>query len=131
MSSISFEEACAYVDQLDLNYLIEVMCGEKYPLPRWQREQAEQCCRQYKNFLLLQKKYIKNTIVPTRDIDEVWHNHILYTKNYFKDCLKIYGHYLHHQPAVSEKDARDLLPLYQQTKTLYLNVFGEEYGLIR
>jgi len=88
------------------------MCASNYPLPRWTLPDDERCLQLYKNFLLLLKQHLPEALVPTREIDEFWHNHILYTKNYHRDCLQIFGHYLHHEPASpkdnSEKLAYDL-----------------------
>jgi hypothetical protein len=45
-------------------------------------------------------------------MDEMWHNFILFTKEYTKYCESLYGHYLHHTPAVGEDDesiSEDLL----------------------
>lgn len=101
--AISLEEAKAYLAALDLSYLIEDMTGDNYPLPRWTLEDATLALPIYKNFLYLQKKYFSYPLVPTKEIDEFWHNHILYTKNYHKDCSHIFGHYLHHQPIAKNK----------------------------
>jgi hypothetical protein len=124
MKQISLEQAKAYLQQLDLSYLIQVMCAEKYPLPRWTEIDATYCCQLYKNFLFLQKKHLPLSLVPTREIDEFWHNHILYTKNYFYDCERIFGHYLHHQPAAVDSKAEKLVDDFLQTKQLYLEEFG-------
>jgi len=37
-----------------------------------------------------------------RDIDNMWHNFILYTKDYTDFCLENFGEYLHHKPDVAE-----------------------------
>lgn len=37
-----------------------------------------------------------------RDIDNMWHNFILYTRDYTDFCVKYFGEYLHHVPDVSE-----------------------------
>lgn len=120
---ISFEQAQCYVASLDLSYLVDAMCADAYPLPRWTREDAETCCQMYKNFLLLQKKHLPTPLVPTREIDEFWHNHILYTKNYFTDCENIFGHYLHHEPAVAGESSEKLIADFLKTKELYLQAF--------
>ena len=37
-----------------------------------------------------------------RDIDNMWHNFILYTKDYTEFCHRYFGEYVHHQPDVAE-----------------------------
>lgn len=38
--------------------------------------------------------------MPSQVVDELWHNFILYTRNYQQFCKRAFGHYLHHTPAV-------------------------------
>lgn len=37
--------------------------------------------------------------VPNKQIDEMWHEHILDTRKYSDDCQTVFGYYLHHTPA--------------------------------
>jgi len=121
---ISFISAVNYIQHLDLEYIIEFMCAKRYPLPQWSLSDARYCCQLYKNFLILLKKHHPEFLVPTREIDEFWHNHILYTKNYCNDSLAIFGHYLHHDPASPEEDPQILVNAYLKTKQYYLSAFG-------
>lgn len=125
LQTVSLAAARDYLNALDLHYIIAAMCAPEYPLPRWQLKDAEHCCQLYKNFLFLQKKHGSMPLVPTREIDEFWHNHILYTKAYFKDCEQIFGHYLHHEPASPIEDTGQLLDQFKLTKQLYLEEFGQ------
>lgn len=121
----SLESAREYIYQLDLNYIIETMCAEHYPLPRWTKSDAIHCSELYKNFLWLLKKHHPLPLVPTKEIDEFWHNHILSTKNYMKDCEQIFGHYLHHDPASPDENEQALLDNFQITNQLYFEEFGK------
>lgn len=127
---ISLKQAEQYLLHLDLGYIIQTMCAPSYALPKWQIDDAQRCCELYKKFLWLQKKYPDQTLVPTRDIDEFWHNHILHTKQYFTDCKQIFGHYLHHAPALPEDNHAELITKYNQTKALFLHEFKQPLTLI-
>lgn len=120
----NLDAAQAYLAQLDLGYVIDVMCSESYTLPRWTRIDAEQTCQQYKNFLWLNKKYPGQELVPRRDVDEFWHNHLLCTRRYVQDCLQIFGHYLHHEPTPPDADPALLVENYRKTQELYAKEFG-------
>lgn len=124
---ISLVQAKAYLQQLDLSYIAKAMCSTDYPLPRWTLSDALHCCAIYKNFLFLQKKHFPAFLVPTKEIDEYWHNHILHTRKYFLDCLHIFGHYLHHEPVTeADNDNIDILVKnYVNTKKLYLAEFKQ------
>ncbi len=117
--------AKAYLDELDLGYLIDAMCATSYCLPRWVPQEALQCAEQYKQFLWLHKKYPEQTLVPSKLVDEFWHNHILFTRNYARDCLAIFGHYLHHEPSSLDEDPDALVRDFLATKALCKQEFGE------
>lgn len=124
-------EARAYIEALDFGYIIESMCSERYPLPRWSLADAAHCARLYKNFLILIKKHFPEFLVPTREIDEFWHNHILHTKRYARDCSAIFGFYLHHDPTLPEDDQERLVSGYLKTKQFYLEEFGQPLEVYR
>ncbi|MFZ2315116.1 MAG: hypothetical protein WAW86_05605 [Gammaproteobacteria bacterium] len=129
MSKISLANARAYLAQLDLDYIVKAMCSADYALPQWTEEDAKHCARLYKNFLFLFKKHFPEPLVPTRLIDEFWHNHILYTKRYTEDCLNIFGHYLHHEPASGDEGAERLVEQFMKTQRYYFEEFGELYSI--
>ena len=53
---------------------------------------------EYKRFLTLLIRYPGEGLAPTELMDLMWHAHILDSKNYFKDCQTLFGHYMHHSP---------------------------------
>lgn len=128
---INLEKAKNYIENLDLSYIVAAMCAENYPMPRWIKAEADHCCQLYKNFLYLMKKHPNENLVPTREIDEFWHNHILYTKNYLRDCLQIFGHYLHHDPASPDENPEHLAINYQKTKQFYLEEYKQPLKLLQ
>lgn len=82
----------------------------------------------YKNFLCLILKYPTKDIVPTKQIDDFWHAHILDTRRYHSDCKKIFGQYIHHYPYFGlrgEDDAKDLQNSFSETKMLWKKEFSE------
>ncbi|UNU72537.1 glycine-rich domain-containing protein-like [Moraxella nasovis] len=96
----------------------------------WTLEGVEDAIRQYKNFMILMKIYdgTSEKIVPSVEVDVIWHNHILDTKAYFKDCEVIYGRYMHHFPYFgirSKEDYQDLNQSFDRTQELYFQHFGE------
>lgn len=131
MSNQDLDTAQKHIAQLDLSYIVDAMCAPEYPLPRWTREDALKCCELYKKFLFLLCKYSTDALVPSRDIDEFWHNHILYTKNYINDCQQIFGYYLHHEPASPKDNPQELIEGYQRTKHYYQLEFNHPLELVK
>jgi len=97
--AVTLEESKKLIDELNLTPMIERVMKEK----RWTRRMAEVAAQYYRNFLFLSKKYGDQDFGPTEQIDEIWHAHILYTQEYHRDCEKIFGYYLHHQPERGEE----------------------------
>lgn len=94
----------------------------------WTPEFADEMEVEYKRFLHLNKKFPKVGIVPTDDIDEMWHYHILDTRAYIKDSEAVFGGYFHHFPYFGirgEEDEQNLKNTFEATKELYFNEFGE------
>ena len=77
----------------------------------------------YKNFLRLIKKYPNKELVPSKEIDRVWHMHILNTRRYMSDCHALFGEYIHHNPT-SESAAESALPAFLETCRLFKREFG-------
>lgn len=115
----------AYLKDLDLSYLAKRLIEKD----GWLQEDAYESVRRYKNFLMIRIKYPDVGVVPTSDIDEVWHTHILYTREYTRDCKMLFGEYLHHSPAGDDEKEKVLI-IYHQTAKLYQKEFQESYSLM-
>lgn len=125
-SEAKLKEAEAKISTLDLEPIIYKMVnpddGEG-----WSVENADTVAGQYRQFLMLCYLYPGKSIVPTKDIDEVWHTHILDTAKYREDCESIFGHFLDHFPYFGlrgEEDARNLRESFEETKALFARHFG-------
>ena len=84
---------------------------------------------EYKRYLHLVKKYAPVQLVPNALMDKMWHHHILDTRAYEKDCLNIFGKFLHHFPYLGtrgENDKKALLDAFENTRSYYRNQFSEE-----
>ncbi len=93
----------------------------------WLKSEVNEACLLYKNFLFLNYKYPDKQIVPSEDIDEFWHNHILDTRKYKIDCEKIFGSYLDHYPYFGMDGVstlKDLTTAFTETQKLHLQEFG-------
>jgi len=68
-------------------------------------------------------------LVPTRDIDKVWHQHILHTREYARDCDRVFGAFVHHAPGAEDStEMKEHMRLnFEKTQAFYVDLFGEEY----
>ena len=61
---------------------------------------------------------------PTREIDEGWHNFILFTKDYMEFCERFFGRFIHHVPNLpGQKQDRDRP---RRTLIAAMQLFGKE-----
>lgn len=98
----------------------------------WSLEKCDQVADQYRMFLVLCKLYPTNGIVPTHNIDEFWHQHILDTLKYVSDCQKLFGYFLHHYPYFGlrgAEDAQALVDSFEKTRALFIEQFNYELCL--
>jgi len=101
----------------------------------WTKDRAIKAVKQYKVFLFTvlchQKQNV--SIVPTKNIDVVWHTHILDTQLYHANCQMIFGYYLHHFPYFGLRGKEDALALknaFEESKLLYTkygDIFEAEF----
>ena len=54
-------------------------------------------------YLMSGRKYVA---MPSQVADDLWHEFILFTRDYDEFCKKAFGGFLHHTPAVALKDGR-------------------------
>jgi hypothetical protein len=96
----------------------------------WSIEVCEDVEIEYKRFLALKRKYPENDIVPHRNIDTFWHQHILDTQKYQDDCTNVFGYFVHHFPYFGMNgvaDAQNLSDSFEETKKLYKKHFRIAY----
>ena len=61
------------------------------------RQLVARALRQF--FLAYHKSGYQHIAMPSQVVDDLWHEFILYTKNYQTFCQQAFGRYLHHTPA--------------------------------
>lgn len=94
---------------------------------KWKKQDAKECEKLYKNFLYLNFKYGKDIcLVPTEEIDIFWHEHILDTERYMKDCNSVFGKYLHHEQSDldSASSSNKVNDFFEQTQEAHKKEFG-------
>jgi hypothetical protein len=88
---------------------------------------ADFCELHYKRWLFLRRKYEGQLLPPTRDIDILWHAHILDTYRYHEDCELVFGYYFHHYPYFGvrgDEDAANFNRAFKQMAVLYKEEFA-------
>lgn len=65
---------------------------------KWSLDYCKNVEEKYKGFLYLAYCHQNAQLIPSEEIDVMWHVHILHTKKYAADCLMSLGFFLHHRP---------------------------------
>jgi hypothetical protein len=91
---MAFESAKKYIESMELSMIENNIVTRQ----DWSIKEAGQASRLYRNYLILRCKYPDENLPPSKEVDEVWHNHILDTKKYRRDCEAIFGSYFDHYP---------------------------------
>ena len=128
-STVSIEEKLRRVDELDLGPIAFKLVHPEPDAEGMSVAEAERAVMKYRRFLKLIVMYPDQAIVPSKEIDEVWHTHILDTLKYPEDCEKVFGFFLHHFPYLGtrgEDDKQGWLGSFETTCSLYKEHFGEE-----
>lgn len=82
---------------------------------------------EYRRFLSLKQVYPGVSLVPSKQVDQVWHAHILDTHAYREDCNKLFGRFIDHYPyfgIYGKEDNQALQESFDVTKSLYERHFG-------
>jgi hypothetical protein len=118
-------------DELDLEPIVYKLT---HPDPGEQAlslAEADQAVALYRCFLKLCVLYPGAAIVPTRQLDHVWHAHMLDTAKYRADCDRVFGRFLDHFPYAGlrgEADRRAWADDFAATRRLFHDHFGVDIG---
>ncbi|MCW7763958.1 glycine-rich domain-containing protein [Photorhabdus luminescens] len=126
------EDFLQKTNEINFSWIIKKITQRDPNVARiWTKEGAEDAIAQYKKFTYLLFKYhgLKGKkLVPSIEVDEIWHHHILDTRSYEKDCINLYGYFMHHFPYFGmrgDDDFKDLNESFSKTQELYFEEFGE------
>lgn len=90
----------------------------------WSLIKARKAIEEYRRFCFLA---CQREVCPSIQVDQVWHLHLLYTRDYWKEfCPKVLMRELHHGPSKGGR-SEDLKHrgLYLETIQAYEDWFGE------
>ena len=127
--TVTTEEKLRRADRLDLGPITFKLVHPEPDVEGVSITGAERAVMKYRRFLKLIVMYPEQVIVPSKEIDEVWHTHILDTLKYPGDCERVFGFFLHHFPYLGtrgEEDKKGWLESFETTCDLYEKHFGED-----
>src|SRR5215471_9906423 len=93
--------AMAAVAAIDLGNIMRKLRQEQ----GLDEDEAATAESRYRRFLCMYLLGTDFDLVPARDIDKVWHQHILHTRAYASDCQRVFGAFMHHSPGEDDSEA--------------------------
>ena len=92
----------------------------------WTHAFAARVVFEYRRFLYLAMT-ADHPVTPSEEVDQAWHLHLVYTKNYWHVlCRDILGKELHHQPTLGGQDEGEkFTDWYSRTLASYRAVFHQ------
>lgn len=87
------------IEDYDLWFIVERV-REKGTLSAQRADEAVTEFRKYMALIALGNKELG---MHSADVDEIWHNFILFTREYAEFCKKICGEMIHHRPNTSRR----------------------------
>jgi len=128
---VTTEGRLSRVDALDLDPIIYKLMHPEPGETSLTLARADQDVALYRCFLKLCVLYPCAAIVPTRQLDRVWHTHMLDTAKYRADCDWVFGNFIDHFPYAGlrgEDDRRAWRDDFARTCGLFHEHFGVEIG---
>ncbi len=86
--------------------------------------------RDYQRFLVLRVLYPDQRFCPI-NADTLWHAHILDTRTYHADCLRVFGEFLHHDPNPVDAHLLATATWEMRLKTFSSGAWGAPDPLLR
>lgn len=127
-SNSAFLEKVRLLDLSPLAYQLRYSASG----PRWTQAKIIKAVARYLAFLFLIDRYPHLQLVPSQEVDIVWHYHILDTRKYAEDCQLLFGQFIHHFPYFGTRGEADRLNLKQAyilTQVLYRKHFGDDLAI--
>jgi len=118
-------EVLELVDTLDFTMLKSKLTNPNYDTG-WSEEEANIAERDYKRYLAV-CKVLGRQLVPSKEIDTFWHDHILDTRRYATDCQLVFGEFFHHYPFFGlrgDDDRARWEQAWRETNLIWQEIFG-------
>ena len=114
------------VNNLDLQAVEKQLISSN----KWTVEQTQVAINRYKLFLYLQSLYPSTMLVPTQEIDAVWHAHIeVNLLNYVRDSLYLFGYILNHCSTIGCEQNEETHQIHKQAFSKTTALFAEFFGI--
>jgi hypothetical protein len=128
---VCVEERLRFIDVLDLEPIVFTLMHPEPGETTLSLAEADGDVALYRCFLKLCALRPDTAIVPTRQLDRVWHTHMLDTAKYRADCDQVFGRFLDHFPYAGLRGQHDRSAWhadFARTRRLFHEHFSVDIG---
>lgn len=84
---------------------------------------VDEAIAEYKRYMTMNARTSDRLTMFSEPIDEVWHQHILFTRDYANFCEKAVGHFVHHDPMTPEQQRKGRKERAERFYEMYVESF--------
>ena len=107
----------------DFGFLLERLLGQR-SMPEGIIKRAIEEYRRFMTLVVLGGDHLD---MFSGEVDEVWHAHILFTRQYAEFCQAVYGRFIHHDP-VLPREAEHLAEHAQEDREKFFRAYRAVFG---
>ena len=89
----------------------------------WSEAYTKRVAKEYLKFMYMARRH---HVVPSLEVDEIWHAHLLFSRHYNTFCNQVLFKNIHHGPSIKTSEKINDAIIYENTKRLYFMYFSEE-----
>jgi hypothetical protein len=120
--TLTKQQAPPTMAQLEQGLSLALIAGKVQETQGWSGNYTVRVQEEYLRFLFLIGQGV--SAVPSSAVDEVWHQHILTTRQYAKDCERLFGRFIHHLPSYTAEEHRAL----EAPRAAYFEAYEAAFG---
>ena len=86
-------------------------------------EEYQVAFEEFKKFAMISSESSEAVGMLSKKVDEIWHQFILFTPDYFSFCEKYIGRYLHHLPTIEGEEE-----IEKKAASAFLKKYNDKFG---
>lgn len=90
------------------------------------KDKIDEAITEYKKFMTVLRLKYGQIAMSSPIVDEIWHTHILFTRNYQDFCKSVFGEFIHHEPVAGKDKTTEQKPSKRLEN--FFNSYQEVFG---
>lgn len=78
----------------------------------YSEEEVDALLVEYRRYMAINVSFPESRHPLSKEVDDVWHAHILVSENYSRFCDAVFGQYFHHYPVFDDEGQKMLVNAY-------------------